>query len=374
MAVGISNVVDQLSDSGRVPRSNDYEPFARGSFTVGVRTIEVLDAARDRQFPCEVWYPAVAQHTGEDITPDTQDSYTVPLSDTPRVQAAVRNADTLAGTYPLIVFTHGSARGARRMSTFLCTHLSSHGYLVAALDHSELVAKEFTLRGDESKEERLARANGIIASRVPDVEFLLDHVLNGATSDWGIRLDPERVGIVGYSLGGWTALAATSEDRRIRAVVALAPSGSSRPKPGILSPKLNFDWGRDVPALYLVAENDTMTPLDGEYELFERTRATKQMVVLRNADHSHFLDNAEQEHENARNMQWPGDLSWIPKEMRPIAELCSEEEAHLFTRGLTVSHFDANLKQLQEARRFLAGDDLEAELAAHHIRAFLHEA
>ena len=350
-----------------------YDPFTRGSFPVGVRTIEALDAARDRQFPCEVWYPAAAQHAGEDLAPDTQDSYTVPLCDTRRVQAAVRNALALTGTYPLVVFTHGSARGARRMSTFLCTHLSSHGYVVAALDHSELVAKEFSLRGDESKEERVARANGIIASRVPDVQFLLDHLLNGVLSDWGIRLDPERVGVAGYSLGGWTALAATAEDRRIRAVVALAPSGSSRPKPGILSPRLNFDWGRDVPALYLVAENDTMIPLEGMYELFERTRATKQMVVLRNADHTHFLDYAEQEYEAARNMQWPGELSWIPKEMRPITELCSGEEAHLFTRGLTLCHMDANLKQLQEARRFLTGDDLETELAAHHVRAFLHQ-
>lgn len=354
--------------------TNEYDPFARGSFPVGVRTIEALDAARDRQFPVEVWYPAAAQHAGEDIAPDTQDSYTVPLCDTPRVQSAVRNAVPLTGTYPLVVFAHGSARGARRMSTFLCTHLSSHGYVTAALDHSEIVAKEFVLRGNETKEERMARANAIIASRVPDVRFLLDLLLDGVTSDWGIRLDPELVGITGYSLGGWTALAATSEDRRIRAVVALAPSGSSRPKPGILSPPLNFDWGRDVPALYLVAENDTMIPLEGMYELFERTHSTKQMVVLHNADHTHFLDYAEQEHETARNMQWPGDLSWIPKEMRPIAELCSGEEAHLFTRGLTLSHMDANLKQLPEARRFLTDSDLEAQLAAYGVRAFLHKA
>lgn len=372
MVVENINAVDQLG-SGRAPLGNEYDPFARGSFTVGVRTIEALDAARDRQFPCEVWYPAAAQHAGEDIAPHTQDSYMIPLCDTPRVQAAVRDAAPLTGTYPLVVFTHGSARGARRMSTFLCTHLSSHGYVTAALDHSEIVAKEFVLRGNETKEERMARANAIIASRVPDVHFLLDQLLGGVTSDWGIRLDPELVGIAGYSLGGWTALAATSEDRRIRAVVALAPSGSSHPKPGILSPPLNFDWGRDVPALYLVAENDTMTPLEGMYELFERTHATKQMVVLRNADHTHFLDYAEQEHETARNMQWPGDLSWIPKEMRPIAELCSGEEAHLFTRGLTLCHMDANLKQLPEARRFLADSDLEAELAAYGIRAFLHK-
>ncbi len=35
-----------------------YDPFAAGRFPVGVRTIQALDPARGRLFPCEVWYPA----------------------------------------------------------------------------------------------------------------------------------------------------------------------------------------------------------------------------------------------------------------------------------------------------------------------------
>jgi hypothetical protein len=115
-----------------------------------------------------------------------------------------------------------------------------------------------------------------------------------------------------------------------------------------------------------------MTPLDGMRELFERTPATRQMVVLRRADHAHFLDYAEQEHEAARTMEWPGELSWIPKEMRPVAELCPGAEARLFVRGLALCHFDAHLKGLEEARRLLAGD-LEAELAARGVGAFVYE-
>ncbi len=38
--------------------TEDYDPFIRGGLPVGVRTIEVFDAVRDRQFPCEIWYPA----------------------------------------------------------------------------------------------------------------------------------------------------------------------------------------------------------------------------------------------------------------------------------------------------------------------------
>jgi hypothetical protein len=49
-------------------------------------------------------------------------------------------------------------------------------------------------------------------------------------------------------------------------------------------------------------------------------------------------------------------LFCLQKEMRPIAELCTGEQSHWFVRGLSVGHFDAVLKQNDEARRFLAGD------------------
>jgi pimeloyl-ACP methyl ester carboxylesterase len=177
---------------------------------------------------------------------------------------------------------------------------------------------------------------------------------------------------VGHSFGGWTALAAPDVDRDIRAVVALAPAGSSQPKPGILPGKLAFSWGRDVPTLYLVAENDTMTPLSGMYELFERTPATKQMVILRRADHLHFLDNVEQEHEAVRTTTWTGKLAWISEEMRPIAELCSGQQAHLFARGLTLCHMDAVLRRQEEAQRLLLGD-IEAKLAEWNVKVVAYK-
>ena len=31
-----------------------YDPFARGRFSVSVRTTEARDSARDRVFPCEI--------------------------------------------------------------------------------------------------------------------------------------------------------------------------------------------------------------------------------------------------------------------------------------------------------------------------------
>ncbi|MDQ2921388.1 MAG: dienelactone hydrolase family protein, partial [Acidobacteriota bacterium] len=349
-----------------------YDPFVRGRFPVGVRTLQARDAIRDRLFPCEIWYQAAARYSGEDIAPETQDVFTLPSADATRNQTAVRNAAAQPGTYPLIVFSHGSGPPARLMATFLCTHLSSHGYVVAALDHSEMVAVELARKDGETEEQRTGRAEAMMANRVPDIRFLLDHLLNGEAWDPEIKLDPTKVGIVGYSFGGWTALAATAVEWRIRAVVALAPGGSSQPKPGILPAKLTFRWGRDVPTLYLVAENDTMTPLAGMYELFERTPATKQMVILRRADHIHFRDNVEQEHEAARTFPWTGALEWISKEMRPIGELTSGEQAHLFVRGLTLYHMDAVLRRREEAQQFLNGD-IESELAARGVDVIAHK-
>ena len=135
--------------------------------------------------------------------------------------------------------------------------------------------------------------------------------------------------------------------------------------------KATFDWGRDVPTLYLVAENDISLPLAGMLELFGKTAATKQMVILRRADHYHFMDNAAEVHEAVRTMPLTEELAWI-SEMRPMTELCSGEAAHTFVRGLTVCHLDATLKRNEDAQRLLLGD-LESELAARAVDAVVYK-
>ena len=360
----------QPSSQSAAWRTDAYDPFVRGRFAVGVHTLQALDTVRNRLFPCEIWYPAGAQHAGQDTSSATQDVFTV--RDTRRTQMAVRDAAAQPGTYPLIVYSHPSSFH-RRSATFLCTHLSSHGYVVAGLDHFEVVATELGRRDGETAAQKAARCEAVVANRVPDVRFLLDYVLGNALPDSDAKIDPTQIGIVGHSLGGWTALAAPDVERRIRAVVALAPGGASQRKPGILPGTLTFAWGRDVPTLYLVVEDDVQLPLVGMFELFERTPATKQMVILRRADHAHFMDNVEELHENIRKTPFTGELGWLPKEMRPITELCSGEQAHLFVRGLTLCRMNATLRRQEEAQRFLAGD-VEAELAARGVEAIVYKA
>src|SRR6266508_2439885 len=150
--------------------SVEYDPFVRGRFPVGVRTIQERDTTRDRFFSCEIWHPAGPQYAGQDLSPATQDVFPFPARNETRSQMAVRDAAAQPGSYPLIIYSHHSG-GSRRSATFLCTHLSSHGYVVAALDHSETFAPELARKDRETREQTAARAEAMIASRVPDVRF-----------------------------------------------------------------------------------------------------------------------------------------------------------------------------------------------------------
>lgn len=159
-----------------------YDPFARGVFSVGVRTVELRDAARARTFPCEIWYP------------------TLPGRDEQISLDGTRDADACAGIYPLIGFSHGSG-GNRRQSSFLCAHIASHGYVVGALDHSELLTPELARRA-HTAEERLFIIRTKIGSRVPDVRFLLDQMLSSDHLGRDVDIDHQRIGLVGHSFGG----------------------------------------------------------------------------------------------------------------------------------------------------------------------------
>jgi hypothetical protein len=77
------------------------------------------------------------------------------------------------------------------------------------------------------------------------------------------------------------------------------------------------------------ADNNVCLPHAGMCELFDRTPVTRRMIILRRADHMHFRDNAEEMDESVRNMTFPEELSWILREMRPIAELSSGETGAL---------------------------------------------
>src|SRR5712691_1991478 len=97
-----------LSGRGGAP-DVDFDPFARGPCPVGVRSSQLVDAQRDdRVLPCEVWYPAAPRYFGLDLSPTTQDTFSVLPNTTPFRQAAVRDAAIQPGQYPLVLYSHTS--------------------------------------------------------------------------------------------------------------------------------------------------------------------------------------------------------------------------------------------------------------------------
>ena len=282
-----------------------YDPFVRGPHAVRTTTLELRDASRrGRPVPTVVWIP---------------DAVTNP---------------------PLVVHSH-SSYGWPRQSSFVCEHLASHGYVVAAPEHTGNTNRDLRPAGAPplSTDERDALIRRIVADRIPDVRFTLDRVLDRAA---GVATGPERVGVMGFSFGGWAALATLEEDARPAAVVALAPGGSRDPLPGIIPLTLTLRWHRAVPALFLAADRDQFIPAASVREVFDRAPLPKRMYTLRDADHGHFADEVP-----------PG--------------MCSPEEAHLFTRVLALAHFDATLCGKREADAFL--DDAVSALQARGVDA-----
>ena len=306
-----------------------YDPFARGAHPVGVLSGAVTDAARGgRRLELELWYPAAAQHRGQDLDDATRDRFTIAPGIPQAAQRAVRDAEPARGQLPLIAYFHG-ATGHRREASELCTHLASHGYLVASPDFTgNTMADMFAaIAGDPSQ---MAPMDQSAVDRPRDAKLVLDRVLAGAA---GLPADPERIGACGISFGGWTTLALESIDRRPKAAFPIVPAWGKGPvKTETLQALVRLDdWGRPVPTFVLAAERDALILLGGLRELHRELRPPKRLAVLRNAGHLHFADNAEQGHEMLRTMWKSGsfpvadadiDLAAIAEASRPFAELC----------------------------------------------------
>jgi predicted dienelactone hydrolase len=127
-----------------------------------------------------------------------------PLRQTPPIAHLYLPAVTVPdGTLPLVVISHGAASD-RATFDYLASHLAFHGYAVVTLDHEDNAAQyEQFLSG-------LAQPPNPITliSRPRDITAALDALEAMAQTNPDLRrLNFARVGVIGQSLGGYTALA-----------------------------------------------------------------------------------------------------------------------------------------------------------------------
>jgi len=346
-----------------------YDPFARGPHPVGVQTRVLVDVSRaSRRVEVELWYPSAAAHAGQDVSPAQQDRYSL-YGAANLVQAAVRAADPAEGAFPLVVFSHGMA-GHRRQSTFVCTHLASHGYVVASPDHggnslADLMALALRIREQQVPADIEAVIEGYVHDRPQDVALILDARDDGRLALPHIASTPAAV--TGHSFGGFTALVVAARDVRVGSVVALAPAGGPGPLSSpALTGQLALDFGgRAVETLYLALAKDSLLPLSGIEDLFARTSAPVRMFTLPNADHMHFCDRAEQSHEFFRNMPRLGIFGDLLSAIPAFSSLVPASVGEAFANALGLAHLDASLQGNLDARAFL--DDAVAAFSSRGI-------
>lgn len=130
-------------------------------------------------------------------------------------------------TYPVLIFSHGY-RGVPEQYTLQMEDLASHGYIVVGIVHPYFSGVvEFpdgrVVTGIEmDMEEGNTRAESSMTC-AEDIVFVLDHLETLNDDDpndvFAGRLDLERIGVFGHSLGGTSAALAGTLDRRIQAVL-----------------------------------------------------------------------------------------------------------------------------------------------------------
>jgi predicted dienelactone hydrolase len=138
----------------------------------------------DPQRPLEmvVWYPATTHATAQVI-----DDSPVFVS-----ASAVRDALPTAGEHPLVVLSHGY-RGNWSNQMWLASALADQGYIVAAVNHP-----------GSTTHDRSPQAAAQLWQRPVDLRRVIEAVV-AQPGKFG-AVAPQRIAVVGHSLGGWTAL------------------------------------------------------------------------------------------------------------------------------------------------------------------------
>ncbi len=225
-------------------------PKPAGPFQVGTevrhladpnrRETQSNDANDPRELMVQIWYPVDRSFHGqlafyrEKQTTNWQTSQLALVKTHAYLRAPMAAAQA---SYPILVFSP-SWSGQRVQNTFQVEELASYGYIVVAMDHP--YGTEVTIFPDgrivrtklgpgenyssqQAFQQFVREAEQQVRVRAEDARFVLDKLQEFNRHDpEGLltgRLDLERVGIFGHSLGGSVAAQACWLDGRFRAAL-----------------------------------------------------------------------------------------------------------------------------------------------------------
>ena len=136
--------------------------------------------------------------------------------------SATMDCAVLGEKLPVIVTSHGFGGGFTDNRDIAGT-LADAGFVVVGINHPV-----DTGTGDMSRADTLS----VLVERPADVKRAIDYML----SAWPDRakLDPDRIGFVGFSRGGYTGFVVAGANPDIRKATAFCPEGSRKPSCGEL--------------------------------------------------------------------------------------------------------------------------------------------
>ncbi len=279
------------------------ELAAPGALPVGVRETTFL-AAPGRTLGLTIFYPAARAGKPTSYVHKTVD----PPAGFPETLVfegiASRDAAPAAGPrLPLILLSHGLGRWSTAMSG-MAENLASKGYVVASIDHHD--------DGAMDPDKRLAVFATAFIRRSQDQRAALAYLAEFAAKadPLAARIDASNIAVIGYSMGGFGALATGGagydpagpvlkqvpaaamapvlEGAKIapgvRALVLIAPWGGQPPLRSFTATGLA---GITVPSLWIMGDKDDVAGADGIQWLHDQAvHSDRRMIVFADARHN----------------------------------------------------------------------------------------
>jgi dienelactone hydrolase len=308
-------------------------PFTspRGPFAVGTHEYLWVDQGREEPFtkdPADrrhllvrVWYPADKTAVANEPALYVRDVNEFAEKSVYRrgegfKTTSITDAALAKGTnrLPVLIYQPGGGT-ARFIGTFVTEQLASAGYVVLSADHAGfsdtvlypdgyrfqadtlLMPKPIgTLRDDALKNwEWLEKV--VFPTWRADVTYILDKIeeLDRTPGPYHKRLDLSRIGMLGWSFGGATAVQMSQDDRRIKAVVDQDGqlfgdvSGKGTGRPVMLMHHGNEDKPPKPSDAEVMKELIAMTR-ERDRSFLDRSTNDRYEITIAKTQHGHFSD------------------------------------------------------------------------------------